>query len=232
MAPGAAPLPRLLCVALLMTATAGTGAQSRSVNDMIAGLASDDAAARARAACELKAEGDLAVDAIAPLVRLLGDASPVERSVCRQHWWRNSDLLTTPGEQAAAALVSIGSRAYEPIVAALQQPQWAARRNAAWALGALDDSRAVKALVTALKDREAGVRAQAAWALGALDDSAAIEPLTAALKDDDGRVRGQAAWALGAIGDSRATAGLIVALRDSDASVRRHAAWALGAIGK
>lgn len=217
---------------LMAWSAAAPLAQSRTVKDMMSDLGSSEASIRARAACDLKEEGDLAVDAIAPLVRLLADASPVERTICGHHWWNNSELLTSPGEQAAAALVAIGSRAFEPVLAALQQPQWVARRNAAWALGALDDSRAFKALLNALKDREPGVRAQAAWALGALDDPAAMEPLTATLKDDDARVRRQSAWALGVIGDSRATAGLIVALKDLDPSVRRQAAWALGVIGK
>jgi len=227
-----ARLSQLLCAWLVIGFSVAQGAQSRNVKDMVAALASDDAATRAGAACELKGEGDLAADAIAPLVRLMADASPVERTVCSQHWWRNSDLLTTPGALAAQALVSIGSRAFEPVLAALQQPQWVARRNAAWALGALHDSRAVKPLIRAIEDREADVRAQAAWALGVLDDQSAMEPLAAALKDGDARVRKQAAWALGVLGDSRATAGLIVALKDADAGVRRQAAWALGVIGK
>lgn len=229
---GTLGLAQLSFVCLMISGSAVSATQSREVKEMTADLEAPEAATRARAACQLKAEGDMAVDAIAPLVRLLGDASPVERTICGQHWWHNSDLLTSPGEQAAAALVAIGSRAFEPVLAALQQPQWVARRNAAWALGALDDSRAARPLLNALKDREAGVRAQAAWALGALDEPAAMEPLTAALKDEDARVRRHAAWALGVIGDSRATAGLIVALKDLDPSVRRQAAWALGVIGK
>jgi HEAT repeat protein len=225
-------LRRWSWVWLSIAMTVAPSAQSRSVRDMIAELGSDDAATRARAACDLKHEGDLAAEAVAPLIRLMADASPVERTVCSQHWWRNEEHLTTPGELAAQALVSIGSRAFDSVVSALKQPQWVARRNAAWALGALDDSRAVKPLLTALGDREADVRAQAAWALGALDDRAAMEPLAAALKDDDPRVRRQAAWALGVLGDSRATSGLITALKDNDAGVRRQAAWALGVIGK
>ena len=232
MAPGSSRLAQVLCVWFSIACCATPTAQTASVKDLIQSLSSDDAATRARAACELKDEGDAAADAIGLLVRLLGDASPVERTVCRQHWWRNSDLLTTPGEQAAAALVSIGSRAFDPVLAALQNPQWVARRNAAWALGAFDDARALKPLLGALGDREPDVRAQAAWALGALDEGAAMDRLAAVLKDEDPRVRRQAAWALGAIGDSRATTGLIVALKDADAGVRRQAAWALGAIGK
>ena len=232
MTAGAGCAAHLICAWLGISLSVVPGAQPRSVKDLIAGLASEDPPARARAACDLKEEGDLAAEAIAPLLRLLADASPVERTVCQQHWWRNSDLLTTPGQQAAAALVSIGSRSVEPLLNALHQPQWTARRNAAWALGALDDSRAVAALIAALDDREPDVRAQAAWALGAIGDRTAVERLNAALKDVDARVRKQAAWALGALGDSRATPGLIAALKDTDAGVRRQAAWALGTIGK
>ena len=216
----------------LLALAVGPAAQSRSAADLVAALSSDDPVARAKAACQLKSEGDLAVDAIAPLIRLLADAAPVERTVCREQWWRNAEMLTTPGELAAAALVSIGSRTVDPLLAALQQPQWAARRNAAWALGALRDYRAVNPLMTALSDREPEVRAQAAWALGALDDPAAMDPLTGLLRDSDARVRRQAAWALGVLGDARATPGLIVALKDGDPGVRRQAAWALGVIGK
>jgi HEAT repeat protein len=218
------------CLAVVFSVA--VSAQARNVADLVAALSADDPSARAAAGCQLKREGDAAAEAIGPLVRTLADAAPVDRTVCRENWWRNDDKLTTPGEQAAAALVSIGSRAVDPLLAALQQPQWVTRRNAAWALGALHEMRAVKPLINALRDREADVRAQAAWALGAIDDISAMEQLTSALKDEDARVRRQAAWALGAIGDSRATSGLIVALKDTDAGVRRQAAWALGAIGK
>jgi len=90
----------------------------------------------------------------------------------------------------------------------LRSTSWAARRNAAWALGAFDDPRAVTALIDALKDREPAVREQVAWALGALDDKRAVQVLVGALKDTDPRVRRQAAWALGAIDDVSAAAAL------------------------
>ena len=114
-----------------------------------------------RAACGLRELGDRAVDAIGPLVALLADAAPVDGDVCGRRWSRHGDdNLTSPGEQAAAALVAIGTRAFQPLLAALKQDAWIARRNAAWALGALDDNRAVAALVEALRDREAPVREQ------------------------------------------------------------------------
>jgi len=198
-------------------------------------LKSPDPAVRVRAACTLKAEGRRAVQAIPALVELLADPTPVDRAVCgdRRSWWKSVPLdETSPGEQAAAALVAIGSASLAPLAEATRGPQWVARRNAVWALGALDDSRAVPPVIAALTDAEAPVRRQAAWALGALDDRQAVEALIAALGDVDAEVREQAAWALGAIGDRRATGALAGALKDASAKVRAQAAWALGAIGK
>jgi HEAT repeat protein len=205
--------------------------QPQAIKQLAAQLTAADPEARARAACELGSRGDDAAEAIAPLVALLADGSPVQSPVCERRWWRGGpDEVTTPGEQAAAALVSIGTRSFEPVLTALHAPTWVTRRNAAWALGAFDERRAVTALIEALKDREPGVREQVAWALGAIDDVSAVPALIAALKDDDSRVRRQAAWALGAIDDNRAAAPLAAALSDPDDKVREQAAWALGAI--
>ncbi len=201
-----------------------------------AGLASPDAAVRTKAACELREMGNQAAPMIGKLTALLGDGSPVDLSVCGERTWShgrfgNHQDSTTPGEQAASALVAIGSAAQGPLLRALMNPVWIARRNAAWALGALDASEAVPALVEALKDTDAGVREQVAWALGAIGDRRAVDGLIGALKDTAPGVRRQAAWALGAIGDSRSVAGLVACLKDTDAGVRKQAAWALGAIG-
>ena len=207
--------------------------QARGLRDLVADLSAVNAGVRAKAACELRNLGDLAADAIQPLAGLLGDAAPVESSICGRRWWRGGDNdLTSPGEQAAAALVAVGTRAFQPVLTALRATSWSARRNAAWALGALDDQRAVAGLIEALKDREPGVREQAAWALGAIDDSDAVPPLVAALKDADPRVRRQAAWALGAIGDPRAIDSLTTALKDPSADVRQQAAFALGQLAR
>jgi HEAT repeat protein len=81
----------------------------------------------------------------------------------------------------------------------LRSPSWVARRNAAWALGALEDQRAVEPLLDLLEDREAGVREQVCWALGALGDERALHRLLPSLKDPDARVRRQAAWAIGVL---------------------------------
>jgi HEAT repeat protein len=167
-----------------------------------AGLGSADPAARTRAACELRELGSGASPMLPRLAALLDDGSPVDPAVCGERTWRrrNMEATTTPGEQAAAALVAIGSPAKETLMTALVRPAWIARRNAAWALGALNASDAVDGLIGALGDAAASVRKQAAWALGAIGDSRAVTPLTRSLKDPDAGVRKQAAWALGAIG--------------------------------
>lgn len=207
-------------------------AQAGAVRDLVAQLSAGDAAARTKAACDLRKREDEAAPAIDALIGLLADDAPVERSVCGDRWRRgNIDIPTTPGEQAAAALASIGSRSLDPLLKATKHASGVARKNAAWALGALDDSRAVSALVAALKDSDAGVRKQAAWALGAIGDASSVPALVDALKDAGRGVREQAAWALGAIGDRRAVEGLMRLLGDSEAPVREQAAWALGAIG-
>jgi HEAT repeat protein len=214
-------------------ATVGRPAQ-KDAGAAAAGLASPDPAARARAACELRELGSGAAPALGRLTAMLDDGSPVDGSVCANRTWRHggwTEDATTPGEQAASALVAIGSPAYQPLTQALAGPAWIARKNAAWALGALGNRNAVPLLTRALRDTEAPVRRRGAWALGALDSSEAVPALIEALKDTDAGVREQVAWALGAIGDRRAVDGLVGALTDSAAGVRKQAAWALGAIG-
>lgn len=204
------------------------------LNALVARLRAAEPSQRVTAACELQRLGSAAKPAIPALIERLADASPVDPKVCREDrtWWKtNVDQRTTPGEEAAAALVAIGTASFQPLINAARDLQWVARRNAVWALGALDDERAVSTVLTALKDTEPPVRATAAWALGAMDAEEAVTALVGALKDEDAGVREQAAWALGAIGDRRAVDGLVGALKDSDASVRSQAAWALGAIG-
>jgi HEAT repeat protein len=216
----------------LPTATATAPGPQQTIQELSNQLTASDPAVRARAACELREQADRAGAAIEALIALLPDAAPLERSVCGENWWRwNPENTTTPGEQAASVLVAIGGRAFDPLVQALKHPAWVARRNAAWALGALDDTRAVTTLIPLMKDAEAPVREQTAWALGALDDRAAVPALMTGLKDADPRVRRQAAWAAGALEDRRAVDPLLNALRDEHRTVREQAAWALGAIG-
>lgn len=208
----------------------------KDVNAAAAGLSSADPAVRTRAACEVREFGSQAAPLISRLAALLDDGSPVDAAVCGERTWgngrfRGAQESTTPGEQAASALVAIGAAAFEPVTKALAGPAWIARANAAWALGAMRNRQAVPLLSRTLRDTESAVRARGAWALGALDAKEAVPALVEALKDSDAGVREQVAWALGAIDDRRAVDGLIGALNDSAASVRKQAAWALGAIG-
>ena len=208
-------------------------AAQHNVTAAAAGLGSADPSVRAHAACELRELGRDAAPMIDRLIAMLADASPVDPAVCGERTWRfrGAQELTSPGEQAASALVAIGAQTEPVLRKTLGGPAWIARRNAAWALGALKDSEAVPALIDALKDTDAGVREQVAWALGAIGDRRAVDGLVTALGDSVAGVRKQAAWALGAIGDHRAVPGLTKALKDGDAGVRKQAAWALGAIG-
>jgi HEAT repeat protein len=205
----------------------------REVEAAAAALSSADPAVRTRGACDLRKLGSEAGSVLPRLIALLDDGSPVDATVCGERTWRfgNPEESTTPGEQAASALVAIGTPAYEPLTRTLGGQAWIARRNAAWALGALGNRNAVPLLSRSLHDSEAGVRNRSAWALGALDASEAVPALIEALKDTDAGVRQQVAWALGAIGDRRGVDGLIGALTDAVAGVRKQAAWALGAIG-
>jgi HEAT repeat protein len=204
------------------------------VGDLVKRLRDADPRTRTIAACELQRLGSGARTAIAALVDRLPDASPVDPRICgedRYYWSKEIEQLTSPGEEAAAALVAIGTESLPSLITAARAPQWVARRNAVWALGALDDDRGVKPVLTALADQEPPVRRVAAWALGALDADVAVPALVAALTDADAGVRSQVAWALGAIRDTRAVDGLLNALKDQDETVRMQAAWALGSIG-
>ena len=218
-------------VARALEAYAVIDAQRAAVGELTTQLSSADVTERTRAACELRRIGGEAQPAMNALVTLLSDDTPVPQSVCGERWRRGeSPWPTTPGEQAAAALTKLGTRAVDPLLRTLKHQAVAARTNAAWALGAIDDKRAVTALIETLKDPEAAVREQAAWALGAIADEAAVPALIEALKDAAPKVREQAAWALGAIGDSRAMDPLLPLLKDTDVNVRRQAAWALGVV--
>jgi HEAT repeat protein len=207
---------------------------AKDLSTVIDMLRSPDPVVRTGVACSRKVFNASAAAAIPVLIDMLDDDEPVAPEVCREDgrsWWGDDRRPITPGQQAAGALVRIGFASFDPLVKALASAGPAARRNAVWALGALDDQRAVQPVVASLKDAEPAVREQASWALGALDDARAVPPLIGALRDPSPGVRRQAAWALGAIDDAAAVDALVSALKDGDARVREQAAWALGAIG-
>jgi HEAT repeat protein len=188
-----APTPAVVLASLM---------QAPPVDDLVAKLAAANPADRVIAACELQRLGFDARPAIPALVDRLADGSPVDPTVCGKdrYWWsKDIDRQTTPGEEAAAALIAIGTDSLAPLIMAARAPQWIARRNAVWALGSLRDRRAISPALMALADREPPVRRVAAWALGALRANEAVSALIDALKDQDDDVRAKAAWALGVI---------------------------------
>jgi len=216
-----------LTVFAFFTAEVPAGQQTPSAKDwstVIEMLRSPDPVVRVSVACARNVFNASAAPAIPALVELLEDAEPVAPEVCREdhrRWWGDEQPIT-PGEAAARALVHIGSAALDPLLKTLANSSAVARRNAAWALGALDDQRAVMPLVGLLRDSDPNVREQTAWALGAMNDARALQPLVGALRDTAAGVRRQAAWALGAINDANAVDGLVASLKDSDARVRER----------
>jgi HEAT repeat protein len=104
----------------------------------IAVLKAGSAQEKAAAAYWLGRQHSAAAPAVDPLVELLSDVSEINPTQYRGN--RVLQKLTL-GEEAAAALVNIGHPSIEPLIRVLKtSPFAAARKNAAWALGALHDS--------------------------------------------------------------------------------------------
>jgi HEAT repeat protein len=101
-------------------------------------LKSGRAQERAAAAYWLGQQHSAAADAVDTLVELLGDATQINPSLYRAS--RALQKLTL-GEEAAAALVNIGHPSVLPLIHVLKtSPMAEARKNAAWALGALHET--------------------------------------------------------------------------------------------
>jgi HEAT repeat protein len=136
-----------VCLGLALFAVMGFGGSKSSSNPErglenevvrhIAVLKSGKAQEKAAAAYWLGQQRSAATAAVNTLVELLGDATEVNSAQYRQ---RRLDKMTL-GEEVAAALVNIGSPSIEPLIKVLKtSPQPEARKNAAWALGALHDT--------------------------------------------------------------------------------------------
>ena len=116
----------------------GTQPSEEAITRHIALLKAGKAQERAAAAYWLGQQRAAAAPAVNPLVELLGDMSEINPSQ-----YRSSRFLQklTLGEEAAAALVNIGHSAIDPLIRVLKtSPDPEARKNAAWALGALHDT--------------------------------------------------------------------------------------------
>lgn len=87
-------------------------------------------------------------------------------------------------------------------------------KEAAEALGKIQDQRALMALIRALKTGDYLVRIGAARALRAFESSEAVESLIEALNDNHQQLRSEAAISLGKLGKPQALEPLIIALDD------------------
>jgi len=101
-------------------------------------LKSGTAQQKAEAAYKISRQHASPVEAIPPLVELLGDTTTIDPTTYRR---TTREHRPTLGEEVAVALVHIGSPAVEPLIRVLKtSPSAEARKNAAWALGALHDT--------------------------------------------------------------------------------------------
>ena len=148
------------CLATVAVAAPGSRAwqQTPSTKDLatvIDMLRSPDPVVRVSVACSREVFNESAAAAIPALIDLLDDAEPVSPEVCRddhRRWWGDEQPITA-GQESARALVRIGIASFDPLTKALASAGPTARRNAAWALGALDDQRAVTPLIASLARR-------------------------------------------------------------------------------
>lgn len=198
-----------------------------------------DADERAAQACHASRQGD--VRSVELLIAMLGDDRKSQLIKCwaDTRWSPALQVFkqSSPGEQAALALASLGPVAFRPLANQLDNSNPSVRRNAAWAIGELTNMApgtrwdAVPQLITLLNDSDAWVRMAAARSLGELRDHRAVAQLVATLSDDNWRVRELVVWALSEMKDARAVTALCaVLLSDKQAEVRRGAAEALGEI--
>ena len=118
--------------------SAGKKLSPDGISQQIAVLKSGKPQQRAAAAYLLGQQHAAAASAVDGLVELLGDLSEVDPAKYRA---TKVFQKITLGEEVASALVNIGLPSIDPLIRVLKtSPDAEARKNAAWALGALHDS--------------------------------------------------------------------------------------------
>ena len=178
-----------------------------ALDEVMAGLKSEDATRRADAAEALGVLGD--TRSLSVLRKALKDPDGEVR------------------KSAAIALIQVGDEALFPeIVKGLRDDDAKIVIGAAVALGRIADKRVVPNLIDAFKTDNPEVGSAIAWALGQCADPAALPWLIAALEHDFAAPN--VCEALGRIGDPKATSALIAALQSSNDDTRAYAARALG----
>jgi HEAT repeat protein len=229
----------LIYFSMLGFASAGY-TEGDHVSELITALTSADRVVRANAASALGEIKDSR--AIEPLVAAILDGSDqlvsqnAAEALAKLDSARAVELLVSalkdPNERgvAADALAVIGSRAVEPLIPKLMDPNRYVRQDVARTLALIRDPRAVDSLIATLKDSDEDVRLEAAWGLGVvMHEPRAIVPLIAALKEPKPDAQHDIANAIARVGTS-AVESVITALNDSNSKVRGGAADALGMI--
>ncbi|RMH41630.1 MAG: HEAT repeat domain-containing protein [Deltaproteobacteria bacterium] len=177
-----------------------------------AGLASDDATARAAAVRRL-ARYDIAFTRD-HLLAALRDPSVAVRTEAARILAQRRVLAAVP-----------------TVIGWLSEPDPAVKRAAAQILGDLGDDRAVAPLVRALADPNPQVRHDVVVALGTIGTPSVVVPLLGRLEDDKADVRRAAVDQLASLGDRRAVIPLVGAFADASADVRVAAVRAVGRLG-
>jgi HEAT repeat protein len=117
------------------------------------------------------------------LIGMLGDEVEFE---LKDHETDDEEgIITSPGREAAMALVSIGEPSVGPLIEALDSWRYPVRKNAVAALGDIKDPRTLKPLIDARNDSHHEIRKEAIIALGKINDSRAVEPLIGILSGRD-----------------------------------------------
>ncbi|HUN07478.1 MAG TPA: HEAT repeat domain-containing protein [Aggregatilineales bacterium] len=126
---------------------------------------------------------------------------------------------------AARLLTIAGTRAVDPLLAALQHFSIRAKEDAIYILGQIKDTRAVEPLIALLSDPDLRVRGYAAQALGELKDASALHPLLKLLHDENEALGFFAAKAINQLGQA---ALLMAEIGNPDPRIRRRIAIELG----
>jgi HEAT repeat protein len=212
------------------------------VRKQIERLYSSDPVERGHAAYMLGEMGKQAVPAIPYLIGILYDGTTLKWAYSR---YDPGGFPTSPGKEAAKALVKIGKPAVEPLIAALKNENWAIRAGAVKVLDEIKDTRAVEPLSALLKDENSSVREVAAntlfeWVMhkwvahrdinditkDIIKNTRSVEFLIIALKDENSTIQWYAANILGKIKDKKVVGPLIEALSDNSGVGGRVVSWA------
>ena len=144
-----------------------------------------------------------------------------------------------PSRSAVQTLIKLGTPAVEPLLARLEDGNYARVHIACIALAQMPDEAAASAawskLTSYLERSQPWPNSQAAIrAMAEIGDQQTVDLLSTTVLEThpNGMVRREAAKALGAIGDKRAIPALTKALKDQDGNVRFAAQDALAQLGQ